>query len=678
MLSCWKWRRDLALGLACVVGLLAAPGVTFGWQQAATEAKEAEPAVEPLLRLEQPTVSRTASFDELSQQFAEVRKTRKHFATGQIELFEVYERAMNTAFQGVYPINDRIALLKKWSDEKPEDPTPLILLARFLVMLGWDARGQGFAGQVTEGGGRKFIERLQEAAVHAKAAEKLKPADPELYRILIEIGKGLGTAKRDDVMGWVRTASKIDPKYYPVYQTAAEFFLTRWHGEPDDIAKLAEELQESLAGDDGYVAYARIAERVNCYDHELLYEGKLDGEKVEKGALILAKQFPRAPQLVDFQAIVAWKALRHSDVKRLAKQLKWKGPEMRHWGDEHRYKAFVAYADAPPVADKPESFFWPSSYYVNRFALADKDRRLVTIPFAVAGTTRFWRAEPPHDRDSGIAPLPTAPTDIQASAAGDRLLMEMDHNMRFGALIFDWAKVGEPVLIQRFDSLPYSALSPNGKICATQHGTILSGKVTIRLWDTATVKQLAVIEPDAQHPKLYFSPDSKLLMVNENLKVWIYDVETGKEVHKLSGAWRATPYNGTKPVGFVGEATLLATSSSFKTRKQVIVEWNAPKDEWTERVESSPRSQLRIEAFNEKVLVVGGFRTEDPPEDGKTIRESYRLDIFQRNNGKLLGSIDGHTTRITSARLTADGKTLFTAEDYGPIQRWKMPIPAEE
>lgn len=656
--------RTFVLLTACALGSLAYPSNACSWQEAPGETKKLEAEVEPLLPLESPVLNGNSSFAELSERFETVRKARKHFPNGQIELFELYERAMGMTIQGSFTVNARLRLLKKWSEERPEDPTPLIILSRLLVVLGWEARGAGFAGQVTANGGRVFVERLTEAATHAEAAEKLKPADPELYRVLIEIGKGLGNAERADLDRWVKAAREIDPNYYPVYQAAAEFLLPRWHGEPGEIEKFAGDLQEAVGGDDGLAAYMRIAQRVNMYDHDLLYQGDFDGEKIEQGALVLAKRFPRAPLIADFQALLAWKAFRHDDARRLARQLAGSGPELRNWGSQRRYDAFLKYANAPAAADKPVSYFWTSSSSHNRFALANKDERLVTIPFAVTGPLLFWDLKQPHKLVGGINALPTPPSDIQASVSGERLLLQADDKLKFAVVTFAWSDLDKPVVIRRADMQPNAILSPDGKFVATLHAEAFGKEQQVRLWNAVTGEELRTIQLKDAHNQLFFSPDSKLIMIQSGRPIWIYRVETGEQVHHLTGEFRSTPYDGIKPAGFVDEATFLAVGRRIEDSKQVVLEWNAPKNEWTVRLETDTRDSLSIAAFNKDVFVLSK----------PTVGKGVGLEVYQRASGKSLGTIDGHFNLVTSGKLSADGKTLFTAEEYGPIRLWKMPV----
>jgi WD40 repeat protein len=67
------------------------------------------------------------------------------------------------------------------------------------------------------------------------------------------------------------------------------------------------------------------------------------------------------------------------------------------------------------------------------------------------------------------------------------------------------------------------AFSPDGKLVAT--GTFSSG---IRLWDTATGKEVRLLTPETGAPALAFSPDGKTLACGGYQGVRLWEVDTGK------------------------------------------------------------------------------------------------------------------------------------------------------
>src|SRR5207248_10368473 len=75
--------------------------------------------------------------------------------------------------------------------------------------------------------------------------------------------------------------------------------------------------------------------------------------------------------------------------------------------------------------------------------------------------------------------------------------------------------------------------SPNGKVLASG-GMSKDSDDIIKLWDTATGKELHVINDNHESKSLAFSPNGQILASgNSNGTIKIWDVNTGRELRTL-------------------------------------------------------------------------------------------------------------------------------------------------
>jgi WD40 repeat protein len=193
------------------------------------------------------------------------------------------------------------------------------------------------------------------------------------------------------------------------------------------------------------------------------------------------------------------------------------------------------------------------------------------------------------------------------------------------------------------------ALSPDGKTVAA-----LGQDNLIRLWDTATARELRPLEApvtfqDGDIAPLAFSPDGKLLAAALSDKVIrLWDLTTGKERESLKG-------HG-------GKVHALAFSPDGKTlasggRDHPVRLWEVASGK--ERpCEERHHSWLEAVAFT---------------PDGCTVFSSAQDNTIRRwdvATGKEVAPLGGHDYWIFSAALSPDGKLLATGAADGTIRLW--------
>ncbi|MCA9775377.1 MAG: DUF4034 domain-containing protein [Candidatus Eremiobacteraeota bacterium] len=145
--------------------------------------------------------------------------------------------------------------IEQWLKEEPDSLTARCLLGSALVQWAWQARGGGWASEVTEEGWELFRTRLERAVPHLEKAAN-KGEDPYALAELIRAGMGLGYS-RDKVRGYLESAIAVDPYYaHEPYKAYAQYLMPRWHGEPGELESYIEESVErtrSKLGDSLYM-----------------------------------------------------------------------------------------------------------------------------------------------------------------------------------------------------------------------------------------------------------------------------------------------------------------------------------------------------------------------------------------------------------------------------------------
>ncbi|MBD2018428.1 WD40 repeat domain-containing protein [Microcoleus sp. FACHB-53] len=239
--------------------------------------------------------------------------------------------------------------------------------------------------------------------------------------------------------------------------------------------------------------------------------------------------------------------------------------------------------------------------------------------------------------------------------------------------------------------------SPDGQILAS-----CSEDKTVKIWKLDTGELLSTLLGHSEAVvSITFSPDGKILVSgsgDKTVKVW--NLSTGTQLHTLSGysgaiLWLAISPNGQTLVtgseysgiklwelatgnflGTFSELYFLATISldgktlayaSDWNSSRTIELWNLESDELlcylaTESEVNNQYSSIAVSSEGKNVA--GGT------EDG-TIK------IFDRDIGKLIYILCGHSKSVLSVTFSPDGQTLVSGGSDGSINIWRMSPSAE-
>lgn len=596
-----------------------------------------------------------AEFKDISAQFETARHERKIHPTGHVELYELYNVAVTVYLHGAKTWDERMKTLQQWRDEIPSDATPLIALARGHVKGAWEARGSGFASTVSQEGWKVFQDRLELAATFAEQARKMEPKDPELYRVLVDIGKGQ-QANREKIDEWVERGREIDPTYYPLYLATAEYLLPRWHGQAGDVERFAEEIRTAVGGDDGLDAYGRIVQRMNLYDKQMLYFGGFARDQVADAMKLLLRRYPRSVQFDDIAALVMWKEMDHQGAQALHTRLK--EPNLTHWGTQSRYDQFVRWCESPPVTDLPAKYFWADTYGTTGIAFSADGKSLFTSSNHGPGALKMW------DLDNIERPRALPGPDVEfnrvaAESTGRFVMASSSIFRKYAAVVWNLTKPTAPVIHVEPDAAEGMALAPNGRLAATCE------KDKVHLWDPATGDEIRTIN-GLSAKRMKFSPSGKWLAVMLPSGLQIYSTETGEKLYeaRARSGDRGAAYGVSYLTGFLPDESLLCVGQKKVEKKQdsFLVRWLPETDEFRE---ICPLSQGEI-----PLTIGAGSVVATLPKSVGT--RGTEIKIYRLTDGKLLRTINGHYDRVSDAAFSPDAHWLASLGMDGPVRLWNL------
>lgn len=107
---------------------------------------------------------------------------------------------------------------------------------RGYLTYGWEARGTGYAGTVSNQGWKLLAERLDIAAESLEKAWQLDPHDPDtcLEMMRVELGQGKDHERLET---WFRRGMRLNPASWNICYAKVEYLRPRWYGTiPEMIA----------------------------------------------------------------------------------------------------------------------------------------------------------------------------------------------------------------------------------------------------------------------------------------------------------------------------------------------------------------------------------------------------------------------------------------------------------
>jgi hypothetical protein len=509
-----------------------------------------------------------------------------------------------------------------------------------------------------------------------EAAKTFEVKDAEFYGHYIALGKSQGWPRRQ-VDPLLEEAIKLDPAYYPAYQSMANYLLPDWHGQPGDERELAETLRDRIGGTTGLIAYATVALHCTHYQGTSVLCKEFPYADLKPALLAQCRAFPALQRYVEMTAWLACVSDDPATAHAMFLQFPPQAWDSSIWGmrDEmencrrwsapdyprEEVKTLHTGADLPMrLAISPDGKSLATGGFDGRLALWDiaagKMSELATAP----GTVNALQFDPKHARllvACGERPLTNEREWWAAKArrslpvgerpaTGSLLLFSLDsHNVDSNQ---------EPLV-----ELKGHGQSVTDAVFAPEGERVVSGSLdkTARIWSIEKPTE-PMTDPDSGAvSSVAWSPNGETICTaSVDGAVLIRDAKTGKPIgDRLEAGKRvANPIVRFLPDG----ARLLVVGRSgrfqlwdLKTRKPLTGQAGGPSG-W-------PGMIWRVAISADGQLLALG-------------RQSGIVELFETANLKKLHGFEGHWGGIQDLAFMPDSPTLVSASRDHTLKFWDV------
>lgn len=238
----------------------------------------------------------------------------------------------------------------RWEKKNPQSATARVMHAQMMANYAWEARGGGFADTVSGEGWNMFADRLRIARDILEADAFLKKV-PGYYSSMMLVALGQGWPK-DKAEALFIEAAVLARDYEDFYFRRAYYLQPKWHGEPGEWLRFAEEAAETTKEQWGRGFYARVVwGTLGTPSKKRYQEAGIDWAKFKQGFEDLVQRTPDSLWNKNAFCYFACMADDRETARRLFEELQDSyAPSI--WGEEETFAYNKRWAKAKNVIRK--------------------------------------------------------------------------------------------------------------------------------------------------------------------------------------------------------------------------------------------------------------------------------------------------------------------------------------
>lgn len=146
--------------------------------------------------------------------------------------------------------------VREWRKASPDSAVGVLTEACLWKQSAWNARGPGYASDVSEEGWRLFHERLKKASEILLAGKEVASSTPLWYVHYMEVQLGMDVPV-EEIDATFREGQKRYPTYEPLYFQLFRTHLPQWRGDAAALESVLRNAVEMLPAGDADAMYAR-------------------------------------------------------------------------------------------------------------------------------------------------------------------------------------------------------------------------------------------------------------------------------------------------------------------------------------------------------------------------------------------------------------------------------------
>ena len=208
----------------------------------------------------------TEDFASLESSMSHLRKNQIRSPSGywlQTNFYVGLERFFSGANDDA-AFDEKDAYIRRWIEKSGGADTAKLQLSRSMMSRAAMYRGSEYAHAVADESFEKHHAQISKAKKFLLENEGISKRDPEWFYQMLNISNVEKNADEEKHRKLFDKAVSLYPDYYPIYLSASEFYLEKWHGEADSFEKFAREATATLGPAQAKAIYARIYRNKIC------------------------------------------------------------------------------------------------------------------------------------------------------------------------------------------------------------------------------------------------------------------------------------------------------------------------------------------------------------------------------------------------------------------------------